>query len=84
MKKRANKLQKGDVFKKSEPYVGTTTFKVIGVMRRNTHYTHQYDLPCVVVKTTGDYYKKYIGKEYPVTFSPRYNRFTEVTLVNTK
>lgn len=78
-KVRANEIRIGQQFKKSEAYFGTTTFECIGSLRKSLASKSEYKMEVRVIKSTGNYYKA--GQTLTIFFAPRYNRFTQVTLV---
>ena len=77
MKVRANTLREGQIFKKSENYFGTTTFKVVKELRKS--YANNYVIEADVISTTGDHYK--VGSVNRVFFVAREGRVGQVTLI---
>lgn len=82
---RLNDLKKGDVFKRSESYSGTVTYKVVGNLTKSTAYKNEYNLLCTVLACTSkdaNFFTKRIGENVYVKSVIKYGRLGKVTKIS--
>jgi hypothetical protein len=81
---RLNELKVGDVFKRSERFQGTVTYRVIGYLTRSLAYKNEYNLKCEIVACTDkeSHFYAIMNQETFVTSTIKYGRLGKVTKIN--
>ena len=82
-KVRINEIRIGQMFKRSEKYSGTVTYKCLSHVRQSAAYRNEYDMRVEVIACTSKdgYYSNQIGCETIITSNLRYGKLGLVTLL---
>jgi hypothetical protein len=78
---RMSEIKAGDVFVRTEPHFGTTTFVAMSSLKQSKSRKNEYYIEATVLYSTGDYYEKF--DEVPVWTNVRNGKVGKAKLIGT-